>query len=538
MSHRFRRSLAIGLLVATPIVATGFLRQSRDATDGATLFNQVLQSVAMRFVDTVDASALYEKAARGLVTQLNDPYTVLFTPKERAEFTQSTNGRYAGVGMAIEDIRGNITVSRVFPGSPASQAAVQDGDRIVMIDTASTRGWKTEDVSNRLKGEPGTPVRVRFQRPGVTEPINVTFRRAVIHIPAVPFATMVSPGIGYIPVQTFNETASQEVVDAMRRLQTQGMRAMILDLRDNPGGLLDEAFAMSNLFLPRGKEILSVRGRAGMSQQYTTEDEPLAPQIPLVVLQDEQSASASEIVSGALQDHDRAVIVGTTSFGKGLVQSMMALDGGYALKITTGKWFTPSGRTIQRPRRVVDGRFIEDAPADSIETDSARRARPAFKSAGGRVVYGGGGIAPDVAVNPDTLTTVEQRAARQLAGKLQEAFVALAQYAEELKPQLNGMNFNVQPAWRSEYFRRLKAGGVPVDSATFFAAPRYVDRIMGQRIAKYAYGDSAGVIRNFKEDTQLQRAIELLSRSRTQRDLFSVATPGTQVGVPATRARP
>jgi carboxyl-terminal processing protease len=535
---RVRRSVGLGLVIATPLVATGFLRQSKDAADGATLFNQVLQSVSTRFVDTVDASALYEKAARGLVAQLNDPYTVLFTPKERAAFTQNTNGRYAGVGMAIEDIRGNITVSRVFPGSPAAQNSVVDGDRIIMIDTSSTRGWKTEDVSNRLKGEPGTRVRVRFQRPGVPEPINVTFTRSVIHIPAVPFTTMLGNGIGYIPVQVFNETASQEVIDAMRRLQSQGMRSLIIDLRDNPGGLLDEAFVMSNLFLPKGREILSVRGRAGPNQVYTTEDDPLAPNTPLVVLVDGNSASASEIVAGALQDHDRALILGTTSFGKGLVQSMFPLDGGYALKMTTGKWFTPSGRTIQRPRKIVDGRFVEDeAPADSIETDSARRARPAYRSAAGRVVYGGGGISPDVSVNPDTLTTVEQRAARQLAGKLQEAFVSLAQYAEELRPQLRNPNFTVEPAWRTEYFRRLKSGGVPVDSATFFAAPRYVDRIMGQRIAKAAFGDSSGVIRNFRDDNQLQKAIELLRRSQTQRDLFATAM-ASNTTAPAPTRRP
>ena len=164
---RTRRAVAGALLVAVPVVAGGFVWQSREARDGAMLFDQVLRRVSERFVDTVDATALYEKAARGLVTQLNDPYTVLYTPKEFAAFTQGTNGRYAGVGMQIEDIRGNITVARVFPNTPAAQNGIAEGDRIVMIDSVSTRGWGTDSVSSKLKGDPGTRVRVRFQRPPI-----------------------------------------------------------------------------------------------------------------------------------------------------------------------------------------------------------------------------------------------------------------------------------------------------------------------------------------------------------------------------------
>ena len=534
---RTRRAVIGAVLLAAPIVAGGFAWQNRQARDGAMLFGQVLKKVSDSFVDTVDAAALYEKAARGLVTQLNDPYTVLYTPKEYAAFTQGTNGRYAGVGMQIEDIKGSITIVKVFPNTPAAGAGIAEGDRIMMIDSASTRGWIVDSVSSKLKGEPGTRVRVRFARPGVSDPINATFTRAVIHIPAVPFVTMLDGGIGYIPVQGFNETSASDTVRGIQQLQQQGLKSLILDLRGNPGGILDEAFNMSNLFLPKGKEILSYRGRGEMNQQFIAEQDPMLPNLPLVVLVDDGSASASEIVAGALQDHDRALIVGTTSFGKGLVQSLFRLDGGYALKMTTAKWFTPSGRSIQRPRKFVNGRFVEDEAPDSMETDSAHKARPAFRSDAGRVIYGGGGIAPDIMVRPDTLSTNEQKAARQLASKVQEAYSTMSQYAEELRPQVKSPNFVVPAAWRQEYFRRLVAAKVAVDSATYFAGASYFDRFIGNRVAKAVFGDSTVAKRQFVEDPQMQKAIELLKKGRTQRDLFSMAG-APMPAAPAAARRP
>jgi carboxyl-terminal processing protease len=531
---RTRRAVVGAILLAVPLVAGGFVWQSRQERDGALLFDQVLQKVSRSFVDTVDATALYEKAARGLITQLNDPYTTLYTPKEFAAFTQGTNGRYAGVGMQIEDLKGTIVIVRVFPNSPAAGAGIAEGDRIVMIDSASIRGWIVDSVSSKLKGEPGTKVRVRFARPGVPEPINVVFTRATIHIPAVPFVTMLDGGVGYIPVQGFNETASSETIRGIQQLQKEGMKSLILDLRNNPGGILDEAFVMSNLFLPKGKEILSYRGRADMNQEFISQEDPMLPNLPVVVLVDDGTASASEIVAGALQDHDRALIIGTTSFGKGLVQSLFRLDGGYALKMTTAKWFTPSGRSIQRPRKFLNGRFVEEEAPDSLESDSARKSRPAFKSDAGRLIYGGGGITPDITVRPDTLTTVEQKANRQLSAKVQEAFTTLGVYADELRLQVKSPNFVVPPAWRQEYYRRLVAAKVPVDSATYFAAPNFFDRFIGSRVAKAAFGDSTVAKRQFAEDPQIRKAVELLRRGGTQRDLFGMVSQAA----PAAGRRP
>ena len=522
---RTRTAVALASLAAVPLVAGGFMLQERSHQDGARLLDQVMSYVATRFVDTVGAEGLYEKAAMGLVRELNDPYSVLLTPKDLAAFTQNTGGRYAGVGMQIEEINKQIVVNKVFPNTPAEEAGVQEGDRIVQIDTASTRNWKTDQVANTLKGDPGTRVNVQFARPGVTQPIAVRMTRAVVHIPAVPYALTVGDRVGYIPLQQFNETASAEVARAVQQLEKRGARGVILDMRGNPGGILDEALATSNLFLRQGQEIASQRGRQGPVQKYVAQDRPVAPAVPLVVLVDGGSASASEIVAGALQDHDRAVIVGTTSFGKGLVQSVFPLEGGYALKMTTAKWFTPTGRTIQRERKVVDGRFVEDPAIDSLAAgDSLKKTLPTFKTTAGRTVYGGGGVTPDVVVNPDTLTTAEQALGKALGAKSQEVYTTITIFAQELKGKLPGANFTPQPQWHDEVYRRLQAAGVKVDRAMYDAGRSYIGRIIENRVAKVAYGDSAVFRHTIDDDVQLRRAIELIQRGGTQRDLFATAT--------------
>jgi carboxyl-terminal processing protease len=225
-----------------------------------------------------------------------------------------------------------------------------------------------------------------------------------------------------------------------------------------------------------------------------------------------------------LQDHDRAVLVGTTSFGKGLVQSVFPLEGGYALKMTTATWFTPNGRSIQRERKVVDGRFIEDAGVDSLaEGDSLKKTRPTFRTNGGRVVYGGGGVTPDVVVNPDTLSTAEQTLAKALAAKPQEVYTTVTTFAREQKGRLSGPQFAVQPAWRDEVYRRLQTAGVKVDRAVYDAGSSYIDRYIETRVARVAYGDSTALRHSLDDDVQLRRAIELVQRGGTQRDLFAIA---------------
>jgi carboxyl-terminal processing protease len=270
---------------------------------------------------------------------------------------------------------------------------------------------------------------------------------------------------------------------------------------------------------------VSVRARNAPNEVARARGPHIGSNIPLVVLVDGSSASATEIVAGALQDHDRALIVGTTSFGKGLVQSVFPLDGGYFLKMTTGKWYTPSGRSIHRDRQLLaDGRFVETHP-DSLETDSARKTRPVFRSDAGRVVYGGGGIAPDVIVTDDTLSTIEQQLLRAIAQKGQIVQSALDSYAFELKSTVT-RDFVVSPSWTTELTRRLTSRGVTIEPRFYAAANRLFSRELEHRVARMAFGEAFAKERELKNDRQLAKAMELLEKSGTQRELFTVAHAG------------
>jgi carboxyl-terminal processing protease len=519
MPRRFPKVALLGVLVV-PAVAGGFIAQERASAEGVQLFRQVVELVSRSYVDTVSQAELYEKAARGLLEELKDPYTELLTPKDRSAFETRTGGRYGGVGMQIEPLSGFVSVSRVFPNTPAEAAGIREGDRIIAVDTASTRDWKIDQVSAALLGTPGTKVTATFARPGVATPIVVKFTRATIKVPAVPYAITID-SIGYVPLLQFNEFATEEIAEAVRKFQQQGARGIVLDLRSNPGGILEQALSVSDLFLKKGQEIASVRGRGFDSQTFTATGRSIAPSIPLIVLTDGGSASASEIVAGSLQDHDRALILGTTSFGKGLVQTLYNLDGGYAVKMTTAKYYLPSGRLIQKDRKMVDGAYVEAVP-DSLESDSVKKSRPTFKSDAGRTVYGGGGITPDFIVKPDTISTPEQEFYKKIAPKYTEYYTALSDYALQLKTSVKP-GFTVEPAWRDELFRRITAAGVPIERELYDRATPSVNRELQRRVAHLAFGDSTAKRMSLEDDVQLRRALDLLRSARTQQDLFTTA---------------
>jgi carboxyl-terminal processing protease len=515
------RKLAIVTVIAAPLAVGAFVVQQGETRDSARLLEQVMHLVAGRYVDTLGPAQLYEKAARGLVHELNDPYTTLLSPKELSQFNTQSTGRYGGIGMEIAKVQQFVVVQKVFPHTPAEQAGVQEGDRVIAIDTMNVRDWDVTQVSDALRGRAGTSVRVQFSRPGVREPIPVRFTRAIIHIPAVPYAIMLDGNIGYIPLLQFNETATTELEEAARRLTRAGARGLVIDLRGNPGGILEQSLSVSNLFLRRGQEIASVRGRSIQDQTYVAEEAPVTTDLPLVILIDGRAASASEIVAGALQDHDRALVVGTTSFGKGLVQTVFNLAGGYALKMTTAKWFTPSGRSIQKERRLINGEFVEVEP-DTLETNVTKKDRPQFRSDAGRIVYGGGAITPDVIVQPETLSTAEQRLLNAIAPKSQVVAATLADYARELKPQVRP-NFTIQPTWRAELYRRLRANGVVVERNIYDAGVSELERHLAHRVATIAFGDSTAKRRQVRDDSQLLRAMDLLKQGQSQADLFALA---------------
>jgi len=526
------RTTLVAALLLVPIVAGGFLLQEPPVRANARLFEQVLGLVARQYVDTLNNSELLSRAARGLVKELHDPYTELFTPSESDEFSRGTNGRYGGTGMLLfEDDAHVITVQRVFHNTPAEDAGVREGDRIVAIADTTAAGWGLTKVSERLRGTPGSTIVVSFSRDGVPAPIRLAFTRREVHVPAVPYSTVIS-GVGYIPLQTFNENASEEVEGAVKTLLAQGAKGLVLDLRDNGGGIVEQALSISTLFLKDGQDIVTVRARGTADEVSKTRGGHVAEGVPLIVLTDGGTASAAEIVAGALQDHDRALVLGATTYGKGLVQSLYGLDGGYSLKLTTGKWYTPSGRSIHRERRVTedgrvlegrleDGKIIEGAP-DSAETEVSRAKRPKFKSDAGRTVYGGGGIVPDFFVREDTAPTLQQDFLRSVAPKGQQAQTVLQQYSLELRNQVS-RDFTLTPAWRAELRRRLKVAGVNIEPRYDSVATVLFGDELERRVVRRAFGDAEAKKRALDDDQALQRSIELIQRSRSQQDLLRIA---------------
>jgi carboxyl-terminal processing protease len=516
MQH-LRKAGFVAALLGT-FVLGGFVLPDADDQSGAELFRDVLTLVSTRFVDTLDVSEVYERAAEGLIERLEDPYAALFSPEELEEFTVAYEGHYAGVGMLIEAQEGAAVVRRVFPNTPAERIGVQVGDRVISVDGEDVGGWPLERVANALKGDAGSQVEVRFRRLGVSDPIVARITRAVVRIPAVPYATLVEGDVGYVPLLQFNETAAEEVTAAVEELTGRGAKGLVLDLRGNGGGIVDHAVRIAGLFLPRGADIALQKERGADDTEYSNSDRPLAPDLPLVVLIDGGSASASEIVAGALQDHDRAVVLGTTSFGKGLVQTAYRVDGGYVLKMTTGKWFTPSGRSIHRERALVDGRLVEVDDSTHFAVDRAQR--PTFHSDGGRVVYGGGGITPDLEIDPDTLGAGEQAFVAAIRPQSPDFTVTAFDYAFELKGQV-GRDFEVTQAWREELFRRLAAKGVEIDRATYDAGRPYLDRYLGDLVARLAFGDAHAKMRDVENDRQLMKAVEVIHEGGSQqRGLF------------------
>jgi len=529
---RHRTTVAAGLLLI-PIVAGGFLLQERPGRPNATLFDQVYALVSRQYVDTLTGGELMARAARGLVRELQDPYSELLTPRESDEFARGTNGRYGGTGMLLaEEENQVVTVQRVFPNTPAEDAGVSEGDRVVAIGDSAVTTWGLNRVSERLRGAPGSRVVVTFSRPGVVMPIRLAFTRREVHVPAVAFSTVID-GVGYIPLQTFNENATEEVRAAVSQVLRQGARGLVLDLRDNGGGIVEQSLGVSSLFLRDSQEIASVRAREGEDEVSRAGGPHVAEGVPLIVLTNSGTASASEIVAGALQDHDRALVVGTTTFGKGLVQSLYALDRGYSLKLTTGKWYTPSGRSINRERRisddgrlvegrVVDGRIVEGSE-DSLETEESRARRPRFRTTSGRTVFGGGGIVPDVLVAEDAASTLETEFLKSVAPRGQQIQTVLQQLSLELRGTVTP-GFARQPSWNDELRRRLTAAGVSIEPRFDSIATRLLGDELDHRVARRAFGDAEAKKRTLQEDRALVRAIELLRQSRSQSDLLKVAT--------------
>jgi carboxyl-terminal processing protease len=386
------------LAVLLSALAGGFFGSSAQATqDQVTqqyrVFTAALAAIDREYVESVPSDRLIYDAVGGMLQTL-DPHSSFFDPKQYTQMRERQEGKYYGLGISIQVIDGDITVMSLFEGSPAYRSGIRRGDVIARIKGEDTKNWTSDQAVKQLKGPKGTRVAIAIRRPGYDKLIDMDVERDEVNIVTVRGTFMLDAQTGYIKLGDFGETSDREVGDAIQKLQAQGMKRLVFDLRDNPGGLLDAANRIANRFLARGEMIVYTRGRVPNADQdyHATE----APDFtgPMMVLVNRNSASASEIVTGALQDHDRALVVGETTFGKALVQSVYRISEGAGLALTTGRYFTPSGRMIQRPWDNTFDEYLTYTLRDQTGQREHGAAQLKYTDAG-RKVYGGGGIEPD-----------------------------------------------------------------------------------------------------------------------------------------------
>ena len=432
---------------------------------------------------------------------------------------EKQRGSFYGLGIIISRRNGKITVITPVEGSPADRLGIRAGDVIDKIEGKSIDELPVDAVVKRLKGPKGTKVRITIVRPGLPEPLQMTVTRAEIPTNSVSYAFLVEPGTGYIRLKDFTHTSGPEVADAWTKLEKQGMQRLILDLRGNPGGLLDQAIAVADYFLKKGDKVVMTKGRSASSEQsYSAPGKNAHPRIPLIVLVNKGSASASEIVAGAAQDHDRALIVGQTTWGKGLVQSVFTLTDGAGLALTSAKYYTPSGRCIQRDYRdVLEYLTPEEEEGDGEENGSAHDARSSqakekFYTDAGRLVYGGGGITPDIFVKSEQLSRFA--ATLYARGIFFEFAVDYRSRVAEIP-----RDFRVTDAVRDEFFKFVdtKLVGYESKAREAYDAEKnksVIDRALREELMNAVYGREAGYKTALEGDVQLKKALTLFPEAQ------------------------
>ncbi len=382
------------------------------------LFVNIFSLLNTYYVDDIDPKKMTQDGIEGMLQTL-DPYSAFISEDDLPNYRQQTTGKYGGIGAIIRQSGDYVIVADPYEGFPAVKAGLIAGDKILKINNKSAKNLNTREVSKLLKGLPGTPVELLIERYKTVEPLTIKFNREEIKINSVPFSDMLTNQIGYIRLNSFTENCHQHLLTALAKQEKEGLKSLILDLRGNPGGLLNESVDVANIFIPKDQEIVSTRSKEeNWDRTYTTERHPEAPDMPLVILIDGNAASASEIVAGVMQDIDRAVIIGERSFGKGLVQTTKDVGYSSKVKLTTAKYYLPSGRCIQAVDYSGGYNNKQDKIADSLRTK--------FKTQNGRNVYDAGGIDPDKEITQKKISNVT----RSLIAK-----ELLFQYANEYRHQ-------------------------------------------------------------------------------------------------------
>jgi len=508
-----------------------------------TIFGKLYEELATGYVDDLDAEQLMRTGIDAMLRTL-DPYTVFIDEADNEDLSILTHGRYGGVGLSVGQRAGRMVVIQPLEGSSAFEQGVRTGDVITHIAGVSTAGMSSDEASHLMRGDPGTTVAITVEREGEPAPLEFRLTRSEVQLKNVTYASYLdsTPGVGYVKLERFARDAANEVRQAVEALQGErSLDGLVLDLRGNPGGLLEAAVDISGLFLPQNSVVVSTRGRLAETERvYRSRSAPLAPDVPLVVLVDGGSASASEIVAGAIQDHDRGLVLGERTFGKGLVQVIRGLPYHTSLKMTTAKYYTPSGRSIQAveySRDGVGGRAV--AVADSL--------RRAFTTAGGRTVYDGKGIEPDVEVGFGAMSELEEALLRQAAFFLFANRYAATHADQNAELTVTDADLQAFRAWlgeedfsyRTDAEHTLDALAADLAEAGYGEASdelaalrrevlaekeadferhalRLKERLRREILARYV-GGRAQIEASFPEDVQLNRATELLADAAAYR---------------------
>ncbi|MCH7754781.1 S41 family peptidase [candidate division KSB1 bacterium] len=482
------------------------------------IFTSVLETINRVYVDKRESDELLEDAIKGVLSNL-DPHTVFLPADDFKNWNQNFEG-YTGIGISFEVLQEKITVISVIEGSPAAKINIQPGDKILEIGGESVIGIDREEVVKKLIGPVGIPVTIKIAGNRLRKPQEYTLTRKRITLDSVPLALQIRPGVGYVKLERFTGTTSRELEKALNNLEAKGMKSLILDLRGNSGGYLNAAVEVADKFIPGGHKILSTRGRLSSSfQEYYSTASATHQLYPLIVLIDHGAASASEIVAGAIQDLDRGLIVGKSSFGKGLVQSQYRFQDGSALLITTARYYTPSGRQIQRDYfDKSKDEYYQDAYDDEhLNSEAAKKGKPKFKTLAGRTVYGGGGIRPDIWVkNQENILSKELR---ELYFSDKRIFYAFADdflienptLRKNLRFFINRFIVTEKTYQKFTYFVKTSA---PEFSRTDFTPDKNDIKFLLKREMAFLIGGSEARFRvNLQRDKQLNESLKYLQKA-------------------------
>src|SRR5712671_4107664 len=522
-------------------------------------YREAISTVEEKYAGDIDYEKATQAAIQGMLFTL-DPHSVYFSPTEFRKLKEDQASSFYGIGVQILRHDDGVYIQSVVEGTPASRAGLRFGDRIVEVDGKDARDWSSDEVSKNVRGERGKEVQLKVERAGSDAAVNFKIVRDAVPLPSIRNVFMFSPGTGYVGlVGGFQHTTDDELRDAIAGLKKDGMRQLVLDLRNNPGGLLDQAIDVSSEFLPRDQVIVSVKGRSEYHEPAVYKSNGRDPEeLPLVVMINRNTASASEIVAGAIQDHGRGLVVGETSFGKGLVQHVFALPFNTGLTLTTARYYTPYGRSLQRDyssgslydyyvRHDQNDTQQPTQPGQPSPNESAplhNSNAPAFRTAAGRVFYGGGGITPDIEARPLTATTARGRiieaafyftrtlAAGKVPG-LESYHVDRVDYGHAPRATDYPINDRVLEAFRN-YLRKDQSRHLQV--AQIDADLDFVTLRLHQEIITAAFGADAGQRVLLESDPQTLRAIGVLPDAKRLAESVRNGTPLTLNYKPASRA--